>query len=41
MKVAVTGATGFIGRYVLSELARHPVEVVAVCPRIITGEFET
>lgn len=30
MKVAVTGATGFIGRHVLSELARRPIEVVAV-----------
>lgn len=30
MKVAVTGATGFIGRHVLSELARHSIEVIAV-----------
>lgn len=30
MKVAVTGATGFIGRHVLSELARHSIEIVAV-----------
>ena len=30
MKIAVTGATGFIGRHVLAELARHSVEVVAV-----------
>lgn len=30
MKVAVTGATGFIGRHVLSELARRSIEVVAV-----------
>jgi len=28
-KVAVTGASGFIGRYVLSELARRPVAIVA------------
>jgi nucleoside-diphosphate-sugar epimerase len=28
--VAVTGATGFIGRHVLAELARHPVDVVAL-----------
>jgi nucleoside-diphosphate-sugar epimerase len=30
MKIAVTGASGFIGRYVLTELARQQVEVVAV-----------
>lgn len=30
MKVAVTGATGFIGRYVLAELTKYPVEVVAI-----------
>lgn len=29
MKVAVTGATGFIGRHVLSELKKHPIEVIA------------
>jgi len=30
MKIAVTGANGFVGRNVLAELALHPVEVVAV-----------
>ncbi|MDP3584909.1 MAG: NAD(P)-dependent oxidoreductase [Thiobacillus sp.] len=30
MKVAVTGAMGFIGRHVVAELAEHAVEVVAV-----------
>ena len=30
MKIAVTGASGFIGRYVLAELRRRQVEVVAV-----------
>ena len=30
MKVAVTGASGFIGRHVLAELSRNQVEVVAV-----------
>jgi len=30
MKVAVTGSTGFIGRHVLAQLAKHPVEVVAI-----------
>lgn len=30
MKIAVTGASGFIGRYVLEELERNQVEVVVV-----------
>jgi nucleoside-diphosphate-sugar epimerase len=30
MKVAVTGASGFIGRYVLAELSNHNVDLVAV-----------
>jgi dTDP-6-deoxy-L-talose 4-dehydrogenase (NAD+) len=30
MEIAVTGASGFIGRYVLAELARQKVKVVAV-----------
>ena len=30
MKIAVTGASGFIGRHVLAELNRHQVEIVAV-----------
>jgi dTDP-6-deoxy-L-talose 4-dehydrogenase (NAD+) len=30
MKVAVTGASGFIGRHVLAELLERPVEIVAV-----------
>ena len=30
MRIAVTGATGFIGRHVMAELGKHPVEVVAV-----------
>jgi len=30
MKVAVTGASGFIGRHVLAELSKHAVDVVAV-----------
>jgi dTDP-6-deoxy-L-talose 4-dehydrogenase (NAD+) len=34
MKIAVTGATGFIGRHVLSELVSHPVDVVAVVRKI-------
>ncbi|MFH1706573.1 MAG: NAD-dependent epimerase/dehydratase family protein [Planctomycetota bacterium] len=30
LKVAVTGASGFIGRHVLAELALHPVAITAV-----------
>ncbi|MGP8281879.1 MAG: NAD-dependent epimerase/dehydratase family protein [Desulfomonilaceae bacterium] len=30
MKIAVTGASGFIGRHVLAELRSHQVEVIAV-----------
>ncbi|MEI7431226.1 MAG: NAD-dependent epimerase/dehydratase family protein [Betaproteobacteria bacterium] len=30
MKIAVTGASGFIGRYVLAELVRQRVDIVAV-----------
>lgn len=30
MKVAVTGASGFVGRHVLTALLRHEVEIVAV-----------
>lgn len=30
MKVAVTGASGFIGRHVLTNLLEHGVEIVAV-----------
>lgn len=30
MKIAVTGASGFIGRHVMSELARRSIEAVAV-----------
>lgn len=33
IKVAVTGASGFIGRHVLTELGRHPVDVTVVTRR--------
>jgi dTDP-6-deoxy-L-talose 4-dehydrogenase (NAD+) len=39
MRIAVTGATGFIGRHVLSELAHHSVEVVAVMRNLSTANF--
>lgn len=38
MKIAVTGATGFIGRHVLAELARHKVEVIAVVRSMVIGD---
>jgi len=34
LKIAVTGASGFIGRYVLAELERHQVEIVATTRRV-------
>ncbi len=37
MKVAVTGATGFIGRHVLNELARHDVETIAISRHATPG----
>ncbi len=37
MKVAVTGATGFIGRHVLAELTKHPIEVISVVRQLPTG----
>lgn len=30
MKVAVTGASGFVGRHVLAELKKHGIEIIAV-----------
>lgn len=36
MKIAVTGAGGFIGKYVLAELKRHAVEVVAVAREAVS-----
>lgn len=30
MKIAVTGANGFIGRHVISELAKYPIEIIPV-----------
>ncbi len=38
MKVAVTGATGFIGQHVLTELAKYSVEVIAIT-RQLPGDF--
>ena len=31
MKVAITGATGFIGRHILKELSMHGVDITAIC----------
>ncbi len=41
MKIAVTGAAGFIGRYVLRELSKHSIDVVAVVRNIETSEFSS
>ena len=30
MRIAVTGSTGFIGKYAIAELSKHPVEIVAI-----------
>lgn len=38
MKIAVTGATGFIGRHVLAELAKHDVETIAVVRPATTAD---
>jgi dTDP-6-deoxy-L-talose 4-dehydrogenase (NAD+) len=34
VKIAVTGATGFVGRHVLAELSGHAVEVTAITRRV-------
>ncbi len=39
MKVAITGATGFIGRYVLQSLQRHNVEIVAITRGCVSGKL--
>lgn len=41
MRVAITGATGFIGRHVLAELARHSVEVIAVVMPLLSAPSES
>ena len=48
LKIAVTGATGFIGRHVLAELAPHNIKIIAVArpgqkdlPVLINGEWVT
>ena len=41
IKVALTGATGFIGRHVLAELNSHDgVEVIAVARELREGDLE-
>lgn len=40
MKIAVVGASGFIGRHVLSELARYSIEVVAVDKKQPTNNLD-
>lgn len=42
MKIAVTGATGFIGRHIIAELSQHVVETIAVVRNVakIPAEWE-
>ncbi len=50
MKIAVTGATGFIGRHVIAELSRYPVDIIGISrqslsnvprlPKIKTHRFD-
>ena len=42
MKIAVTGATGFIGRHIIAELSQHVVETIAVVHNVakIPAEWE-
>lgn len=39
IKIAVTGATGFIGRYVIAELLTHSVDVIAVVREMRFADF--
>lgn len=40
MKIAVTGANGFIGRHVLQELAHYPVDTVAVVRKLPAANWD-
>ena len=39
MKVAVTGASGFVGSYVLAELERLNIEIVATTRTSVTRDY--
>ena len=39
MKIAMTGASGFIGRHVLTDLLKHGVEIVAVTCGALSAEL--
>lgn len=40
MKIAITGATGFIGKHIIAELLKHPVQIVAIVQEEVPPKFD-